>query len=268
MHILVHGLRADGSEFPVEASVSHSGSTPNKLFTVVLRDISERLKAEQVRDQLTRQLEFLSERLATAHEEERNKIVYELHEKLGQELTALQMFLQIPEKEESAAQAHRKEALAVAAQALARVRKLVEELTPAALEDLGLQAAIRTQCRRYGGRWNIHIDVPRTETRVAQEVEKACFRVFHDALENIACHANASEVWVCVRETPRTFELEVRDNGVGFDSGTIEKEARHGLGLFGMQMRAKQAGGTLRIESRPGLGTTVHAVFPRQSLAR
>ena len=166
---LVYGLRRSGEEFPVEAAVSQSGIPPNKLFTIILRDITERRRAEQVRDQLTRRLELLSERLATAQEEERGKIAYELHEELGQELATLKFFLQMPGPGSSGTQADtpREEALAVAVHAMERVRKLVLDLEPRELADFGLHAAVRTYCQRQAaaGGWDLHIDAPTPDVR-------------------------------------------------------------------------------------------------------
>ncbi len=266
---LVYGLRRSGEEFPVEAAVSQSGIPPNKLFTVILRDITERRRAEQVREQLTRQLELLSERLATVQEDERRSLAYELHEQLGQELSTLQIYLGILGTGDGGTQvqSHHGDALAVTGQALDRVRKLVQEIAPPQLEEFGLYAAVSSHCQRQAtaGGWKMHVDAPRPDVRPPRAVERACFRVLQEALANVLRHARASEVWVHLHQDAEELELGIRDDGIGFDTGAVgdaNGQGSGGLGLFGMQMRAKQAGGWLQVKSSPGAGTEVRAVFP------
>jgi len=266
---VTRGLRRSGEEFPLEATVSQSGVSPDKLFTVILRDITERRRAEQVREQLTRQLELLSERLATAQEEERGKIAYELHEELGQELVTLRLYLQMlgPGSGGTEAETPRKEALAVAVHATERVRRLVLDLEPAEMADFGLHAAVRAYCQRQAlaGGWNLHIDAPEPEIRAPRPVERACYRVFQECLNNVLYHAQASEVWVHVHQRADELELRIRDNGIGFDRNAVSRENGYeggSLGLFGMQIRAKHVGGSVDIKSTAGAGTEVRAVFP------
>jgi len=270
---LIYGRRANGEEFPLEASVSQSGVEPNKLFTVILRDITERMQAEQVREQLTRQLELLSQRLATAQEDERGKIAHELHEELGQELTALKFYLQARDSGRGGktVDASNKEALATVAHVTARVRRLVLDLEPRELTDFGLHSAARSYCQLQAtaGGWNLHIDAPKPKLRASRAVERACFRVIQEGLSNVLYHAKASEVWVSVHQGADLLELRIRDNGIGFDRSQVrEDDAQSGghvsgsLGLFGMQIRAKRVGGSVEVKSTPGGGTELLAVFP------
>jgi PAS domain S-box-containing protein len=223
---LVNGLRRCGEEFPLEAAVSQSGISPNKLFTVILRDITERRRAEQLREQLMRQLELLSVRFATAQEEERGKIAYELHEELGQELTALKFYLQMlgPASSGSEAKTPREQALAVAVHATERVRKLVLDLEPPELADFGLHAAVPTYCQRQAvaGGWNLHIDSPTPDIRAPRAVERACFSVLQEGLSNVLNHAQATEVWVDLYQDAGELELMIRDNGIGFDRNAAQ----------------------------------------------
>lgn len=266
---MIYGLRANGEEFPLEASVSQSGVSPNKLFTVILRDITERRQAEQMREQLMRQLELLSERLATAQEEERRTIAYELHEELGQELATLKLYLQMfePGSRGAGTGTPHEEALAVAVHATERVRKLVMDLAPPELEDFGLQTAVRTYCQRkaLAGGWKLQLDAPEFDLRAPQPVERACFRVLQEGLSNVLDHAKATEVWVQLHQGAGELELTIRDNGIGFDRASVSEDHRReggSLGLFGMQIRAKHVGGALEIKSSVGAGTEIRAVFP------
>lgn len=265
---LIYGLRASGEEFPIEATVSRSGISPNKLFTVMLRDITERRQAEQMREQLMRQLELLSERLATSQENERRKLAYDLHEDVGQQLVALKFYLQMTEPGSGGTQTHppRDEALSVAVHATKRVSELVVDLEPQELEAFGLHAAVRAYCQRQAlaGGWTLHIDAPKPDVRAPSPVERACFHVLQDSLSNVLQHAKATEVWVDLRHAADQLELVIRDNGIGFDRNTVggDGRAESSLGLFAMRMRARQVGGSVQIKSAPGEGTEVRAVIP------
>ncbi|MBK5104088.1 MAG: PAS domain S-box protein [Burkholderiales bacterium] len=265
---LIYGLRASGEEFPLEASVSQSGTGPNKLLTVILRDITERRQAEQVREQLVRQLESLGGRLATAQEDERREIAYVLHEELGQELTTLKLYLQMSLSGNSGSEAAvpRDEALAMAVHATERVRRLVLDLEPPELTQLGLYAAVRGYSQRQAaaGGWKLHFDASKPEVRPPRAVERACFRLLQEGLRNVLEHSNASEVWIDLRQSEDTLEFSIRDNGVGFDydaSREYDGGESANLGLLGMQIRAKQAGGSVEIRATAGAGTEVLAVF-------
>jgi len=266
---LIYGRRKSGEEFPLEASVSQSGNAPNKLLTVLLRDITERRQAEQLREQLNRQLESLSQRLATAQEEERGRIAYELHEELGQELTTLKYYLQARESGSGSMEAGspNNEALAMVAHATKRVRKLVLDLEPPELTEFGLYSAARTYCQlqAVAGGWNLHLDAPKPEVRAPRAVERACFRVMQEGVSNVLYHAKASEVWVSVLQGGDKLELAIRDDGIGFDPNAVREDKEHqggSLGLFGMQIRAKRVGGSVEVKSTPGGGTELLAVFP------
>jgi len=265
---LIYGLRANGEEFPLEASVSQSGNGPNRLLTVILRDITERRQAEQVREQLVRQLESLGGRLATAQEDERREIAYVLHEELGQELTTLKLYLQMAQSKGNGPEAavSQSQALAMAVHATERVRRLVLDLEPPELTQLGLYAAVRSYSKRQAadGGWKLHVDAQKPEQPAPRAVERACFRLLQEGLSNVLEHSNASEVWIDLRQTENKLELSIRDDGIGFDYNALsEYKPRESanLGLFGMQIRAKQAGGSVLIRSTAGAGTEVLAVF-------
>jgi PAS domain S-box-containing protein len=265
----IFGLRANGEEFPVEATVSQSGVSPNKLFTVVLRDITERRQKEQMREQLVRQLELLSERLAMGQEKERLNLAHELHEELGQELATLKVYLQMLEPGSAGTQTEspHKHALGLAAHATSRIRELVTNLEPPELSDFGLYSAVRTYSQRQAlaGGWNLRIDTPKPDLRAPRPIERACFRVLQESLSNVLQHAKATEVWVNLQQDAEEMILGIRDNGIGFDCNAFREENRReyeSLGLFGMQLWAQHVGGSVEIVSVPGGGTEVRAVFP------
>ena len=264
---MIYALRAGGEEFPIEATVSQSGVSPNRLFTVILNDITERRLSEAERERLLKQLQLLSERLAAAQEEERRRIALELHEELGQELATLRLYLMTLRPNGSPEKLSPFEAaLTMTAQALERIRTMTMSISPPALEDLGLQAAVRNYCRDEAAKagWTLHIDAQNSEPRLPRSVERLCFRLLQEALANVLHHANAREVWVLVRQSGDQLELVVRDDGIGFDLHAVRGDAQEigGLGLFEMQVRASRAGGSVEIKSNPGAGTEIRAVFP------
>ena len=266
---LIYGLRASGEEFPLEATVSQSDFPRKQLFTVILRDITERRQTEELREQLQRQLELLSERLTTAQEMERHSIARELHEELGQDLMTLKLHLQMIGSAAGGTQAdtHQKEALTVVKQATERIRRLVLDLEPPELGDFGVQAAARIYCERQAlaGGWELRIDAPKPEVRAPLEMERACFRILQEGLNNILQHAKAKVVRVQVQCVAGELLLRLRDDGIGFDRialGGEHKREGGRLGLFAMQIRARQAGGVVEVDSSAGAGTEVRARFP------
>ena len=232
-------------------------------------DIAKRRQAEQERDKLVQQLEMLSRRLAAGQEEERRKIAYELHEELGQELLALKVYLQMIGSSIGGTETGilHDEAIAVVVHATERIRNMVADLVPPELEDFGLHAAVNLHCERQAVAcgWDLHIDAPKPKVRAPRPVERACYRVLQESLSNVLRHAKATEVWVNLRQSFNTLELKIRDNGVGFDLNASHEEKlceSGSLGLFGMRVRARQANGSVEVNSRAGAGTEILAAFP------
>jgi signal transduction histidine kinase len=212
-------------------------------------------------------LQALSQHMTRAQEQERRKLAFELHEQSGQELSALNMHLQMLERQSADATAKDRlnDARAIAGMALERVRSLSYELHPMALENFGLHVALHGRCMELAeaAGWVVHFDAPRVPERPAPDVELACFRVAEQALDNVARHAKATEVWVSLREAQGELQLSVRDNGVGFDPpAAAARLAQTEFGLVAMEERARQLGGHVEVCSSPNGGTEVRAAFP------
>jgi signal transduction histidine kinase len=227
---------------------------------VELARLLEKLRAGRERQRA------LSRRLLTAQEEERRHLAIELHDELGQVLTAAQINLGFLERMSGAATAptHLRDAIASVDEATHRVRDLALDLRPSVLDDLGLAAALRWYGDRFARRTQVEVrvavdPVPPLET----ELETACFRVAQEALTNVARHAQARRVWLDLKVLPDGVELAVRDDGIGFDVGSARERAIGGtsMGLLGMQERVSLVGGEFELLSVPGGGTEVRARF-------
>jgi signal transduction histidine kinase len=225
-------------------------------------DITERHRAEAELREKRVELQALSRRLLEAQEAERRLLARELHDNLGQSLTAIRMNLQA----HGASSAHLAESLALVDQAIEQVRTLALDLRPAILDDLGLVAALRwlvnRQSLRAGVDWAFRASG--SDGRLPAAIEICCFRLAQEALTNVIRHAGARHVAIELAFDDDEVQLVVRDDGKGFDVRAARDRAAYGasLGLLSMEERASLAGGTLQIESTPGHGTTIRARFP------
>lgn len=226
-------------------------------------EIVQRQRAEEAHREVLR-------RLAAAEETERGHISRELHDRLGQDLTALKLGLQIVRK-----QAARLPKLggsvgkleSLADRLMRDTHRLAWELRPATLDDFGLEMALR----RYADEWAALSGVPVdfhsrgvTERRLARAVETALYRVAREALTNVFRHASAKQVSVLLQRRADHVSLVVEDDGCGFDAAARlgAPASQDKLGLLGMQERATLAGGSVEIESSPGAGTSVFVRLP------
>jgi signal transduction histidine kinase len=225
---------------------------------------------EQVRDQEHVRRELL-QRLLVAQEEQQRRIAQNLHDHAGQMLTALIIQLaQLASRLENIDSRLFSDLMrlhSLAGQGLDELRKLVYELRPSVLDDLGLGPAVRSYVDTYvkpvGLEANVHIiDIG---NRLAQEVETVAFRIVQEASTNVLRHAQARRVDVRLDRKGDSLIIMIRDDGVGFDLEEGVRE-RPSFGLHGMRERAQLVGGTLQVLSVPGVGTTVLARLPVHTL--
>lgn len=211
-------------------------------------------------------METLSRRLLTAQEEERRRLAVELHDELGQVLTAVKINLASLERLSGAAPApaHLRDAIGSVDRAMERVRDLALDLRPSVLDDLGLPAALRWYVDRFARNSHVEVNVSIDAVPYLEAgLETACFRVAQEALTNVARHAQARQVWLDLHLLADGLELRVRDDGIGFEAGGARERAMGGasIGLLGMQERVSLAGGEFEIRSALGRGTEVRARF-------
>src|SRR2546430_1956639 len=225
------------------------------------RDITERKQAKEA-------LQTYSRRLLEAQEAERQNIARELHDEIGQILTAVSLNLHSIQKtcQTDACLSHIEESLQVVEDALSRVRELSLELRPSLLDDLGLAAALRWYAGRYTARSGIATEIIGDAElgRVSHDIEIACFRIIQEALTNTARHSRATRASVIIERTNGHLHLTVADNGIGFESDKFlfGMASVLALGLRGMQERALAVKGQVQITSRPGQGTQVTLNVP------
>jgi signal transduction histidine kinase len=219
----------------------------------------------------TRQLKALSRRVLEAQEQERRRVALELHDELGQLLTAIKINLQLGERyKEKAPPDLYTENLRIVEEALQQVRRLATGLRPSMLDDLGLAPALKwvaEQCASRSG-FEVTFHHERAQVRLAAEIETACFRIVQEALTNISRHAQAKRVCITLRRHGTDLVLEVKDDGLGFDLAAMQQRAIAGdsLGVLGMHERAALLGGQLDIDSAAGEGCTVQLRCPWRNL--
>jgi len=256
--------RRDGSRFSAALAVSPARYGGQDAMLVVMRDVSE---PERIRDALAtsnQELQAVARRLFTLQEEERRAISRDLHDDIGQSITAIKMSAHAALEEDSdAAQrlADLAEIIGIADATLDKLRNLSTLLRPPQLDALGLEAALRGHAgmRLRNSAIGLELDIDALPRRPAPEIEQACFRIAQEALTNVLRHAAAQRVHLRLRHDAPAEELElsVHDDGRGF-----EPQAARGLGLVMMRERAQTAGGRLAIESSPGGGTRILLHLP------
>jgi PAS domain S-box-containing protein len=213
-------------------------------------------------------LQVLSHRLIDAQEAERKRLSRELHDQIGQALTAVQISLQSLQSSPGASGPDDRlsETLTMIDYALEQVHDLSLDLRPSLLDDLGLVAALRWYVDRVASRAGLVrcFNATMLETRLTPQLETACFRIAQEALTNVLRHARASTISVQVKHFDSALQLLVQDDGVGFDVRAAMSRAGvdASLGLQGMQERAAALGGIVDIKSQPGNGVEVLASFP------
>ena len=275
--VLVSG--ALGEERAVEAL--RSGATDYvlkdglaRLASAVRRALEERreherhLATRRALELSQERLRALSRRLLEVQEEERGRLARDLHDDIGQALTALKIQLESLARARPA-DAHRvMECVETTRHALERVRQLSLSLRPLQLDDLGLVAALRSHLDRQAGIGGLapHFDATEAPRGVAPEVETACFRVAQEAINNVLRHARARNLWLRLFTAGGRLALSIRDDGAGFDLEAARRRGAAGasLGLVGIEERVALARGTLELRSAEGQGTVLLATFPLQ----
>ena len=260
----IMGLRSDGTEFPLEATLSRSVIGGKMQMTAVLRDVSEHRAAEAELRLVNTQLRELSASLQSVREEERKRISRELHDDLGQQLTGLKLSLSwlgsrlkdgkpttVKDVDEMR---HQMDA------AIGSVRRIATELRPRVLDDLDFREALSWQTQDMFKHSGIQVDLHLEDAdRVRDDVlATALFRIVQEALTNVVRHARASKVELTFGFRDGALLLSIQDNGCGFDSSS----AIRGIGLVSMRERCAAIGAGFVVRSYAGEGTRLEVSVP------
>ena len=273
LHLRAQTLRVGTNEvFAAMLDVTHERHLEAERHATAERDQqrAEELQREVETRQITEgRIKGLAERLVAVQEQERRRLALNLHDQLGQRLTALRLTMDTFRDGAAATpeQQQRFERMEQIVSQMDRdVDNLAWELRPPALDEVGLEAALRELLRQWSASQrlatDLHVSLPGDE-RLPAEVETQLYRIAQEALNNVGKHAAASHVSLLLERRGGEVAMIVEDDGRGFDIEEIRKDASRGMGLMGMRERAATLGGDVQVEARPGSGTTV---FVRLSL--
>jgi len=263
---IVMGLRRNGEEFPLDASISHIVEEGEHFFTVILRDVTERVQNEEALRESREEIRNLALAASAVREQEKSRIARELHDELGQALTALKIDVTWL-REHLRGGPDSMLAKLTSMQVLldgtvAAARRISSDLRPLMLDDLGLVAACEWLAHNFQQRTGTPCELVlgRGELDLRDPYATAVFRVMQESLTNVAKHAEASQVEATLERSGETVTLTVRDNGRGFDTSAPRKQGSYGM--VGLRERAYLLGGDIHIESAPGQGTLVEMRIP------
>jgi PAS domain S-box-containing protein len=263
---VVMGLRRNGEEFPIEASISHTSEGGQRFFTVILRDVTERVRAEESLVRSQAEVQLLALAAGTAREQEKSRIARELHDELGQALTALKIDVGWLRDNGGKPTQERLDKLAAMQTLLdstvAAARRISADLRPMMLDDLGLVAASEWLVENFTQRTGIACElvVGGGDLDLADPHATTVFRTLQESLTNAAKHSQATQVEVALERDHGDIVLTVSDNGTGFASGGVRKPGS--FGQIGMRERAYHLGGAVTFDSAPGKGTRVELRIP------
>jgi PAS domain S-box-containing protein len=268
---VVTGLRRGGEEFPIDASISQLEVDGAKFYTVILRDVSERVRALDALARSKDELRELASMVSTAREQEQTRIARELHDELAQSMSALKMDIKLMRVSSGPDAALVRRLDRMEAQidtTIAAMRRIAADLRPLTLDDLGLVPAIESLVQEFSRRSGVRCElaVSDGEMQIPPAHATAVFRIVQESLTNVAKHAMASLVEVVISADPGAVTVTVRDDGVGFSTGDPRKP--QSFGLLGTRERAFLLGGETRVTSAPGEGTEIEARLPFQTGSR
>jgi PAS domain S-box-containing protein len=277
------GLRKDGTEFPLVASISRLDIEGEKVFTAILRDSTEEVRAkEELRrshdelevrvEERTAELTKLSNRMVHLQDQERRRIARELHDGTTQSLFALNMDLaaiaKILPAPDAKVQRKLDEAKGLVKRCMDEIRTVSYLLHPPLLDEVGLELALQSYVEGFSTRSGIQVSLQLSEGlgSLPREAEGAIFRIVQEGLANIHRHAQSSTANITLELDAGDLKLEIADQGRGIPAGVLLDANGAGVGLPGMRERVRQLGGRCEIESGEG-GTTIRIVLSAASLA-
>nr|WP_314859814.1 MASE3 domain-containing protein [uncultured Undibacterium sp.] len=264
----VTGLHENGSEFPIEASISSLIENEKRFYTVIFRDISERKIAKEKMAQYHAELSQLSSALQSIREEERKHIARELHDDLGQLLAALRMDLSLLQRDQNLADKSRLTLNSMDQLLLTSIttlRRIATDLRPRALDEGGLFFALQTLQKEFSQRHGVNCELIADEEQLILDDERstAIFRIIQESLTNVARHAKANHVTIRFERDDQSLAFTIQDDGRGIEEGAMNKT--RSFGLVGMRERIKAMHGEFKVHSEVGKGTKIEISLPLQT---
>lgn len=256
----------------LELKVKERTKELNRANSELIRELNERIETEKKLRESEKRLRFLSSQLMTAQERERKRIAQELHDSIGQYLTTIK--LRIRQVYDSISDANRVPVLesldtitTIVQDTIGEVRKIVMDLRPSILDDLGIQATIKWFCREFkitNSSIEITEKIDIQEEELPDDLKIVMYRIIQEALNNIAKHSRADHISLSLFRGEGSVVLKIEDNGIGLDMGKImsQDDSWVHFGLAGMKERTELSGGSFSIVSDKGSGTVIAAKWP------
>ena len=260
--------RKDGSIFPVEVSAQYKTPDGGQMIAF-LRDITERKQADEALREHADRLRQLTRRLVEVQEDERKELARELHDRVGQNLTVLNINLNImrtilPSQANDELRTRLADSEKLVESTTAAIGNVLSELHPPMLDDHGLAPALDCYARQFSARTGISVAVRGLESaeRPAPEMEIVLFRIAQEALNNVLKHARASRVEITLGRSGSDYVMSVEDDGVGYDAAGERAAPHAGLGMVTMRERAQAVGGRFEVRAASGDGTRLTVRVP------
>jgi PAS domain S-box-containing protein len=257
--------RLDGIERTVELSIAAVPDHGGRAVQGVMRDVTERRLATEALERQREELQRLSASLTRAREEERRHVARELHDELGQRLSAIKLDLARKGTVESHGtefEECRRNVIAAVDEAMAATRRIAADLRPPMLDDLGLEAALDWLVREWAARTGVAADLrcEPIDERLSGTAATAVYRIVQEALTNVLRHARARRVEISLACESAELVVTVQDDGVGLPPGAEHK--RGSSGLMNIRERARDLGGVASVRNRPGGGCRLQVRLP------
>jgi signal transduction histidine kinase len=249
-----------------QAKLQYDASGRAVLLTGTVQDITQREQQEAEIKDMNEQLRELASNLQNIREEERTFIAREIHDELGQQLTAIKLDVSWLDRKtppgEEAIKRRIGGIISMLTEVLQSVRKIATQLRPSVLDDLGLIEALKWQTRDFQNRYRIPVafESPEESLKLDPGVTTGLFRILQEALTNIARHAEATAITACICVKDQQLVLMISDNGKGFEVNAVRKKKT--LGLLGIKERTLMMNGVCEIVSQPGKGTSLSVSVP------
>ena len=258
------GLRKDGSEVEIEVALRPQLRDDGLLVVCFITDVSERRASEREIVEYQRKLQQMAFDAARTEECERRRIAADLHDRIGQSLALAQLKLKASLTTDPDGRPVQ-DAIDLLEHSIVDTRTLIFELSPPILYDLGLKEALSWLAEDLGKRWGIGIEV--SDDALAKPLDDATaglvFRAVRELLTNVLKHAQAASAQVSLRRSGDHLEVDVKDQGIGFDPEAITSSSTGGgFGLFSVREQITRLGGTMEVESRRRRGTSVSLRLP------